>query len=83
MAFLPLVGDPSDVEDIMRDLGEGIEEVGRELNPSCDLDVGVGFAKYPEDGCFFHELDRRADAALYYAKRSGKNARAVYDVATL
>ena len=31
VAFLPLVGDPSDVEDIMRDLGEGIEETARKI----------------------------------------------------
>jgi diguanylate cyclase (GGDEF)-like protein/PAS domain S-box-containing protein len=49
---------------------------GHELNVSCS----VGIAIYPADGHDLVELMRRADAAMYEAKNSGRDAARVFDV---
>jgi len=41
--------------------------------------VSIGIALYPHDGADFAELLKNADAALYRAKRDGRNAWAFYD----
>ncbi|MFA5038935.1 MAG: diguanylate cyclase [Candidatus Omnitrophota bacterium] len=42
-------------------------------HPAQTITVSVGIASFPEDGKTKAELIRSADAALYYAKRQGKN----------
>jgi len=49
---------------------------GHELNVSCS----VGIAIYPTDGHDLVELMRRADAAMYEAKTSGRDTARVFDV---
>ncbi|CAN7547624.1 EAL domain-containing protein [Acidovorax sp. Leaf78] len=51
---------------------------GHELNVSCS----VGIAVYPEDGGDIDELMRRADAAMYEAKTTGRDAARFYSVET-
>jgi diguanylate cyclase (GGDEF)-like protein/PAS domain S-box-containing protein len=48
---------------------------GHELKVSCS----VGIAIYPTDGQDLDELMRRADAAMYEAKASGRDAARVFD----
>jgi len=48
---------------------------GHELQVSCS----VGIAIYPTDGHDLDELMRRADAAMYEAKSSGRDAARVFD----
>jgi len=48
---------------------------GHELHVSCS----VGIAIYPTDGHDLDELMRRADAAMYEAKASGRDAARVFD----
>ncbi|MGZ5449717.1 MAG: GGDEF domain-containing protein [Thermoanaerobaculia bacterium] len=48
-------------------------QVGRTLN----ITVSVGIAVYPRDGMTPADLIARADAALYFAKKNGKNQVAV------
>jgi len=50
--------------------------LGHELNVSCS----VGIAIYPTDGDDLVELMRRADAAMYEAKTSGRDTARVFDV---
>jgi diguanylate cyclase (GGDEF)-like protein len=45
----------------------------RHIQPSGRLTVSAGLASAPEDGTDFGSLLRRADAALYMAKRAGRN----------
>ncbi|KQR50588.1 EAL domain-containing protein [Acidovorax sp. Leaf160] len=49
-----------------------------ELNVSCS----VGIAVYPEDGTDIDELMRRADAAMYEAKTTGRDMARLYSLET-
>ncbi|CAN7404917.1 EAL domain-containing protein [Acidovorax sp. LjRoot38] len=51
---------------------------GHELNVSCS----VGIAVYPEDGSDIDELMRRADAAMYEAKTTGRDMALFYSAET-
>jgi diguanylate cyclase (GGDEF)-like protein len=56
---------------------KGIESYpfpGRETQPGGLLTISIGLSSFPEDGEQPAELVRRADAALYEAKRGGGNA---------
>lgn len=44
-----------------------------DIQPTGDLTVSVGIATYPRDADDYQELVEAADAALYEAKRQGKN----------
>jgi diguanylate cyclase (GGDEF)-like protein len=48
-----------------------------QLEKTLHITVSIGIAVYPRDGTTSAELIARADAALYYAKKSGKNRVAV------
>jgi diguanylate cyclase (GGDEF)-like protein/putative nucleotidyltransferase with HDIG domain len=45
--------------------------------PDRTVTVSAGVATWPEDGTALEELEGKADAALYWAKRNGKNLCAV------
>ncbi|MCI1964956.1 MAG: diguanylate cyclase [Oscillospiraceae bacterium] len=47
-------------------------------NGCCDLSASIGVSFYPYDGASYEELFRKADAAMYAAKNSGKNSFRVY-----
>lgn len=51
---------------------------GHELNVSCS----VGIAVYPDDGTGLDELMRRADAAMYEAKTTGRDMARLYSLET-
>ncbi len=46
---------------------------GRDIQPSGRLTVSAGLASFPEDGTTYDELMKKADDALYEAKRAGRN----------
>lgn len=79
VAFLPAVGGVDNIGPNVKRLIESVDRIGRDMGLPCKLGTSVGLARYPDDGCSFQELYRRADAALYFAKRNGKGACAVYD----
>lgn len=66
----------------------GNEDIARYAERLCGLQpqrdqqspisVSVGIARYPEDGRDYSTLSRRADLALYRAKRAGKRRYAFY-----
>lgn len=45
----------------------------RDIQPSGRLTVSAGLASFPEDGTTYDELMKKADDALYAAKRAGRN----------
>jgi diguanylate cyclase (GGDEF)-like protein len=49
----------------------------QQLDKTLHITVSVGVAVYPRDGMTAAELISRADTALYYAKKNGKNQVAV------
>lgn len=73
LCLLPQVSRPlaEEVAERIR-LGhetQPIEHQGREIRITCS----IGIATYPDDGLNPNELLAKADAALYEAKRSGRN----------
>jgi diguanylate cyclase (GGDEF)-like protein len=68
-----------DAANRMRELVEQrdfeLKNIGRTLR----ITVSIGVAVYPRDGAASADLISRADAALYYAKKHGKNQVAMAD----
>jgi len=50
------------------------------VQPGGSLTVSLGGATYPDDAEDFETLVQKADQALYYSKRNGKNRCSIYDV---
>lgn len=74
--FAILMIDPDDRESIGRTAGRIIAEVGRPMvvrGHEVRIGASIGVAVYPDDGSDEDELTFKADAALYHAKRSGRN----------
>jgi diguanylate cyclase (GGDEF)-like protein len=80
--FLLLLRDMRTLEEIegllarwMQTLSEPYHLTGLELhvNPS------IGIARFPKDGTAAEELLARADEAMYYAKRTGRNTFRFFD----
>ena len=46
---------------------------------SIDFHASIGIAKCPEDGTTYEEVMEKADQALYYSKKNGKNMFMYYD----
>lgn len=69
--------------DLVREKAEQIIAAVRELGGRSDMEgkvsCSIGVAVAPDHGQTFSELYRRADHALYYAKKQGKNRYAIYD----
>ncbi len=55
----------------------------RDIQPGERITVSAGLASFPEDGTTFVELMKRADDALYDAKRAGRNRVRVASAHTL
>lgn len=61
---------------LAREIRRAIEEhpfAGEEVQPGGKLTISLGIASFPDDGDSMDLLLRKADAALYRAKRSGRN----------
>jgi diguanylate cyclase (GGDEF)-like protein/PAS domain S-box-containing protein len=66
---------PMVAKKIIRILSTRFDISGHELY----ISASIGIAVYPRDGINTEELTRNADAAMYHAKRSGRNIYQFYD----
>ena len=66
-------GDSQIVENLARDLLEAARAPMTVLNTEVSITVSIGIATWPADGDDMNTLLRRADAAMYSAKRTGRN----------
>ncbi|HEX2122363.1 MAG TPA: sensor domain-containing diguanylate cyclase [Thermoanaerobaculia bacterium] len=62
-----------DAANRLRDLIERREFPLPQLGRTLHITVSIGVAVYPRDGATSADLISRADAALYFAKKNGKN----------
>jgi diguanylate cyclase (GGDEF)-like protein len=73
------------VPDADKDAAFGLAERLREEVAKVKLDnmspitVSLGIATFPTDGTDVEDLIRKADAAMYAAKRAGRNKSVIYD----
>lgn len=58
---------------------QSLMELQNSLKNAVEVTCSVGIAIYPWDGSSFEQLYERADVALYYSKRAGKNQSLLYD----
>ncbi len=66
-----------DAANRLREIIERREFALPQLERTLTITVSIGVAVYPRDGASSAELISRADAALYYAKKNGKNQVAI------
>ncbi len=68
-----------DAANRLREIVERREFKPRQLGRTLRITVSIGVAVFPNDGATSTDLIDRADAALYHAKKSGKNRVALAD----
>ncbi len=66
-------GSAKDAADRLRSLVERREFRPAQLGRVLRINVSIGVAVYPRDGETSADLISRADSALYFAKKHGKN----------
>ncbi|MCX5861133.1 MAG: diguanylate cyclase [Deltaproteobacteria bacterium] len=76
--------DKSEADNLASRIMEGVDAAsfdGEDLMPFGSLTVSIGMASFPEDATNGEDLIRRADEALYTAKRDGRNTVRIYGLA--
>lgn len=73
-----LRGD-ADAAHIAEKLIAKVEQTGREFDASCQLSCSIGIAVYPLDASDFETLLKKADVAMYAAKRGGRQHHRFYE----
>lgn len=79
MILLKDLPDAEVAESRCRLLVDTMYTLLHKLMPNLPVSVSVGAALAPHHGNTYQELYRRADEALYHAKRKGKNRYSIYD----
>lgn len=78
--LLYLVGCESEhaLRNIFKSILEGVREGITVTGEQVPITLSIGIASYPADGKTYNELFNKADAAMYEAKRHGKNTFVIY-----
>ncbi len=79
MILLKDIPDASILKDRCRLLVHTFYNQLRKLTPNLPISVSVGAVLVPQHGKNYQDLYRRADEALYAAKRLGKNQHMIFD----
>ena len=77
--FIPNAGDD---EAILTEVEDIIDAIGKPFllgNNEVFIGASAGVARFPQDGDSYKRLVNQADAAMYRAKRSGKNTVCLFD----
>lgn len=77
--FIILLKDVSYSMDLYSRLENLCSLIGSALEPEVHISGSLGTAAYPEDGVIFEDLYKKADIALYHAKKHGRNQYSVYE----
>ncbi|HON05958.1 MAG TPA: sensor domain-containing diguanylate cyclase [Candidatus Ratteibacteria bacterium] len=67
------------ISDAIRNKIKDVEFPGEEFQPGGDLTISFGIACFPCDADTYEDLIRKADIALYEAKRQGRNRTIVFN----
>ena len=77
--FLPHPIEDEVVSTRAQDLLNLMQETIKIEDKTLDFHASIGIAKCPEDGTTYDEIMAKADKALYYAKKNGKNMYMYYE----
>lgn len=73
------IKDKNSIKPIIKKLGIALKPVFNISNKKIEITASIGASVYPLDGKNSRILEKRADIALYQAKKAGKNRGVVYD----
>jgi len=79
VVFLKNVTSMTKTVDLARNLCSLVTSQFNTFDQNFSISSSVGISEFPEDGKTYEELFRKADIALYEAKRHGKNCVFRYD----
>ncbi len=68
-----MVNRGADVENVLQRLLDSISEVSSDLEGELRISASMGVSFFPDHGDIPEVLIRKADLAMYEAKRKGKN----------
>ena len=80
--FVIFVPNAEDDEAIVREMENILEAIGKPFllgNNEVFIGASAGVARFPQDGDSYKQIVNQADAAMYRAKRSGKNTVCLFD----
>jgi predicted signal transduction protein with EAL and GGDEF domain len=80
--FVIFVPNSGDDEAILADVENILEAIGKPFligNNEVFIGASAGVARFPKDGDNYKKIVNQADAAMYRAKRSGKNTVCLFD----
>lgn len=77
--FLPHPIDDDIVSTRAQDLLDLMNETIKIEDDTIDFHASIGIAKCPENGATYEDVMAKADQALYYSKKNGKNMFMYYD----
>jgi diguanylate cyclase (GGDEF)-like protein/PAS domain S-box-containing protein len=78
MVLLKNAGDPAMILDKAEALNQCLNQALCDQIGNYTISGSIGVAVYPRDGSTYSELFKKADIALYRAKRSGRNSCVVF-----
>lgn len=80
VVFLPAAQNMETIRQKAIQLTRRVSAIRIDSDTPCSIGASIGLARYPQDGCSFDELYKRADEALYLAKKNGKGKCVLYGV---